>query len=130
MRVEANISISDDPEKLGTKVEVKNLNSFASAGKAIAYEIERMTELYDEGKKDEIVQETRGWDENKGMTFSQRKKESSHDYRYFPDPDLRPLYLHELFNLEKMRAELPELPWQKRERLVKYGIKSEDADRS
>lgn len=128
LRVELNISISADPEKMGTKVEVKNINSFSAMMRAAKYEIERMSELLDEGRGSEIVQETRGWDESKGITFSQRKKESSHDYRYFPDPDLRPMWLHEMFDLEKMRSELPELPWQKRERFMKYGLKSEDAD--
>ncbi len=128
LRVELNISVSADPEKMGTKVEVKNINSFSAMMRAAKFEVERMSGLLEDGRGSEIIQETRGWDESKGITFSQRKKESSHDYRYFPDPDLRPMYLHELFDLEKMRAELPELPWQKRERLVKYGIKSEDAD--
>ena len=66
--------------------------------------------LLDEGKGDEIVQETRGWDENKGVTFSQRKKENANDYRYFPDPDLPKLFLNKIFDIEKMRSELPELP--------------------
>jgi len=88
MRVEANISISTDPKVLGTKVEVKNLNSFKSVERAILFELDRMKALIEEGKGAEIVQETRGWDENKGSTFSQRKKEGSADYRYFPDPDL------------------------------------------
>jgi len=129
MRVEANISISTDPEKLGTKVEVKNLNSFKVVEKAIAYEIERMTALHEAGRADEIVQETRGWDEQKSRTFSQRKKESAHDYRYFPDPDLPKLYLHDLFDLETMKSELPELPWEKRVRYQdSFGIKAEDIE--
>jgi aspartyl-tRNA(Asn)/glutamyl-tRNA(Gln) amidotransferase subunit B len=85
MRVEANISISDS-EILGTKVEVKNLNSFKAVEGAILYEVKRHTALLEKGEK--ITQETRGWDDNKSATFSQRKKESSHDYRYFPDPDI------------------------------------------
>ncbi|OGI92110.1 glutaminyl-tRNA synthase (glutamine-hydrolyzing) subunit B [Candidatus Nomurabacteria bacterium RIFCSPLOWO2_01_FULL_42_20] len=141
MRVEANISVADGngaqtyaeftqkiaegKAKLGTKVEVKNLNSFRSAERAIKYEIERMTNLLKEDRGDEIVQETRGWDENKQSTFSQRAKESSHDYRYFPDPDLPKIYLSEIFNLDELKTSLPELPWQKRERLKKYGIVSE-----
>ncbi len=129
MRVEANISISTDLNALGTKVEVKNLNSFKSAEKAIKYEINRMIELMETGKGTEIVQETRGWDENKQMTFSQRKKEGSADYRYFPDPDLPKLKLHEAFDLEKMKKELPELPAQKRARYQKdFGIKDEDIE--
>lgn len=114
MRVEANISISDDPNKLGTKVEVKNLNSFKIVEKAIAYEINRMTRLMEEGKGDDIIQETRGWDEAKEATFSQRRKETSDDYRYFPEPDLPKMMLHDVFDIESLRAGLPTLPWEKR----------------
>ncbi len=129
MRVEANISASRDPKKFGTKVEVKNLNSFRSVERAIKYELERMTKLLDEEKDSEIVQETRGWDENKQVTFSQRKKESSEDYRYFPDPDLPKLKLHEAFDLDAMKKELPELPREKRTRYKKdFGIKDEDVE--
>ncbi len=121
MRVEANISISET-ETFGTKVEVKNLNSFKSVGDAIAFEIKRHAEVIARGEK--VVQETRGWDENTGKTFSQRKKESANDYRYFPDPDLPKMMITEIFgkDYEKLPA-LPELPWQKRERLQKeYGF--------
>jgi aspartyl-tRNA(Asn)/glutamyl-tRNA(Gln) amidotransferase subunit B len=121
MRVEANISVSRD-EKLGTKVEVKNLNSFRSVERAIAFEIDRQAKLIEEGG--EVVQETRGWDEAKQQTFSQRKKESSHDYRYFPDPDLPKLMLSEIseFSTDTLKKEMPELPWQKRDRLAKLGF--------
>jgi aspartyl-tRNA(Asn)/glutamyl-tRNA(Gln) amidotransferase subunit B len=129
MRVEPNISISKDSKILYTKVEVKNLNSFRSVERAIKYELERMTKLWEEGKESEIVQETRGWDESKQKTFSQRKKEGSSDYRYFPDPDLPKMKLHEAFDLEKMKRELPELPAQKRARYKKdFGIKDEDIE--
>ncbi|MCX6752082.1 MAG: Asp-tRNA(Asn)/Glu-tRNA(Gln) amidotransferase subunit GatB [Candidatus Nomurabacteria bacterium] len=129
MRVEANISVSTDPKKLGTKVEVKNLNSFRSVERAIKYELDRMAQLFEEGKESEIIQETRGWDENKQKTFSQRKKEGSADYRYFPEPDLPKLRLHEAFDLEKMKKELPELPAGKRARYKKdFGIKDEDIE--
>jgi len=147
MRVEANISVSDNIKAfelnqpvglsgrmeaiatLGTKVEVKNLNSFKSVEKAIKYEVDRMIELLESGKGNEIVQETRGWDEVKQKTFSQRKKESSHDYRYFPDPDLPKMKLHEAFDLEKFKKELPELPKEKRLRYKKdFGIKDEDIE--
>ncbi|MDO8521559.1 MAG: Asp-tRNA(Asn)/Glu-tRNA(Gln) amidotransferase subunit GatB [bacterium] len=103
---------------LGTKVEVKNLNSFKSVGDAIAFEIKRHAEVLARGEK--VVQETRGWDENAGKTFSQRKKESANDYRYFPEPDLPKLMLKEVFGeqYEKLPT-LPELPWEKRERLKK-----------
>lgn len=128
MRVEANISISKT-EMFGTKVEVKNLNSFRSVERAIAYEVERMTRILD-GGPGEIVQETRGWDEAKQITYSQRKKESAHDYRYFPDPDLPKLKLSELpeFSHKYLSKEMPELPWEKRTRFVReYGIKPESA---
>jgi aspartyl-tRNA(Asn)/glutamyl-tRNA(Gln) amidotransferase subunit B len=129
MRVEANISVSTDPKILGVKVEVKNLNSFRSVERAIKYELDRMTELLENGKGEEIVQETRGWDEGKQKTFSQRKKESSQDYRYFPDPDLPKMKLHEAFDLEKMKKDLPELPAEKRVRYKKdFGIKDEDIE--
>ena len=129
MRVEANISISSDKKVLGTKVEVKNLNSFRSVERAIKYEVDRMTELMEGEKGSEIVQETRGWDEAKQVTYSQRKKEGSADYRYFPDPDLPKMKLHEAFDLKKMKSELPELPVQKKARYQKdFEIKNEDIE--
>jgi len=129
MRVEANISLSSDQKVLGTKVEVKNLNSFKSVERAILYELERMRDLHDSGNANQIVQETRGWDESKGITFSQRKKEGSADYRYFPDPDLPKMKLHSAFNLAKMKTYLPELPLAKRARYQKeFGIKDEDIE--
>jgi aspartyl-tRNA(Asn)/glutamyl-tRNA(Gln) amidotransferase subunit B len=128
MRVEPNISLSDDPHTLGTKVEVKNLNSFKSVEKAIDYELARMQALYEAGRQDEIVQETRGWDENKQTTFSQRSKENANDYRYFPDPDLPKMQLHSSFDIEAMKKDLPELPAQKRERYILLGIKAADAE--
>jgi len=142
MRVEVNVSVGPadadgNPEKdadgnpiFGTKVEVKNINSFKVAEKAIDYEIARMTDLLEDGRGDEIVQETRGWDEVKQRTFSQRKKESSDDYRYFPEPDLPKLKISEIpeFDAEKLRAELPELPWEKRERLLNAGLKTDQAE--
>jgi aspartyl-tRNA(Asn)/glutamyl-tRNA(Gln) amidotransferase subunit B len=128
MRIEVNVSVSTDPEKLATKVEVKNIGSITAAGKATEYEIDRMIGLYEAGRGDEIVQETRGWDENKQGTFSQRKKENSNDYRYFPDPDIPKYYLHDLFDLNKMKSELAELPSEKRVRFAEFGIKSEDIE--
>lgn len=130
MRVEANVSISPEKDKLWSGyVEVKNLNSFKTVERAIKYEVERMTKLWEEGKQDEIVKETRGWDEAKQKTISQRKKESSEDYRYFPDPDLPKMKLHEAFDLEKMKNELPELPVAKRIRYKNdFGLKNEDIE--
>ena len=127
MRVEANISVSDCEGKLGTKVEVKNLNSFRTVERSIAYEIERHIEVLEGGGK--IIQETRGWDEAKQKTYSQRIKEDSHDYRYFPDPDLPKLMVSEVFDLKKLEEGLPELPWQRRDRYIKdLGIKEPDAE--
>lgn len=126
MRLEANISISNN-EKLGTKVEVKNLNSFRSAEKAVEYELKRQAEILSEGGK--VTQETRGWDDNKQVTFSQRSKEDSHDYRYFPDPDLPKLKLSEIedFAEKKLRLELKETPNEKRKRLAdSYKLKEAD----
>ncbi|HEV8677648.1 MAG TPA: Asp-tRNA(Asn)/Glu-tRNA(Gln) amidotransferase subunit GatB [Candidatus Paceibacterota bacterium] len=136
MRVEANISVAPAAEinqeggkpVLGTKVEVKNLNSFRSVERAIAYEVKRHIKILEKGGT--IEQETRGWDEAKQETFSQRKKENSHDYRYFPDPDLPKLMLSEVpeFAEASLKKELPELPWQKRERYVASGIHKDYAE--
>ena len=119
MRVEVNISISKDKNQFGTKVEVKNINSFKAVEKAIAFEIARHTEALERGET--LVQETRGWDEKKEITFSQRAKENSHDYRYFPDPDLPKLFVSEVpeFALDALKVSLPELPSAKRARLKK-----------
>ncbi|MEI6553345.1 MAG: Asp-tRNA(Asn)/Glu-tRNA(Gln) amidotransferase subunit GatB [bacterium] len=129
MRVEANISVSTERGVFGTKCEVKNLNSFRSVEKSIEYKIKRHVEVIEEGGV--IVQETRGFDETKGVTFSQRSKEDSHDYRYFPDPDLPKIFISEIPELapDKIKAEIPELPWEKRARYKKeYGMKDEDAE--
>lgn len=127
MRVEANISVSTG-EKLGTKVEVKNLNSFRSVERAIRFEMERHITLLESGEN--VIQETRGWDEDRGVSFPQRMKESSHDYRYFPDPDLPKLFITEIPELstENLKASLPELPQEKRDRLVRLGIPTEQAE--
>lgn len=127
MRVEANISVSKGKE-FGTKVEVKNLNSFRAVERAIDHEVKRHIELLEKGEK--ITQETRGWDENKQSTFSQRQKEDSHDYRYFPDPDLPKLKLSLIpeFSKEILKASLPELPWEKRERYLKLKLSAQQAE--
>ena len=127
LRVEVNISVSKDAT-LGTKTEIKNINSFRAAEKAIAFEIERQSAVLEEGG--EIEQETRGWDDVKGITFSQRKKESSHDYRYFPEPDLPKLKISEIpeFSHKALSKELPELPWVRRARYLALGLKAQDAD--
>jgi len=128
MRVEVNVSVSKD-EKLGIKAEVKNINSFKAAEKAIDYEIERQIELLEKG--DKINQETRGWDDTKSITFSQRIKEGADDYRYFPDPDLPEIIVYGengLFDIEKLKNELGELPYDKKTRLMNdYGIAANKA---
>ena len=119
MRVEVNISISKD-HKLGTKVEIKNLNSFKVVEKAIDFEIKRQQEVLESGGK--VIQETRGWHDKKEITFSQREKEEAHDYRYFPEPDLPPLHFEKDYII-KIKTTMPELPEQKRERFKKeYGL--------
>jgi len=125
MRVEANISVSATKE-LGTKVEIKNLNSFKVVKKAIEYEIKRQTEVLDRGEK--VVQETRGWDEKKQITVSQRAKEQAHDYRYFPEPDLPGLNFSEKY-IQDIKAEIPELPQNRRIRFKdEYGLKESDIE--
>lgn len=113
---------------LGTKVEVKNLNSFRAVERAIEYEAARQRDVLEAGER--VVQETRGWDEKKQATYSQRTKEDAHDYRYFPDPDLPKLKLFEIpeFSAILIKKSLPELPWEKRERYLKEGIRREYAD--
>ncbi len=128
MRCEVNISLHKDGEdKLsGTKVEIKNLNSFRVVERAIDYEIKRQTEALESGE--EIIQETRGWDDVRGVTFSQRAKESAHDYRYFPEPDIPPMVFDDA-HIDALRRTLPELPAAKRIRFAEeYGISEENLD--
>ncbi len=113
MRVEVNISLSDKENELGTKVEIKNLNSFRSVERGVDFEIKRQTKVLEKGEK--IIQETRGWDDVKGVTVSQREKEEANDYRYFPEPDLPTLRFSQE-DVSKIKARIPELPQQKRER--------------
>lgn len=116
-RCDANVSIRPQgSKKLGTRTELKNLNSFRHVHKAIEYEISRHIDLHDDGEK--IVQETRLFDADKGVTVSMRGKEDAHDYRYFPDPDLVPLTLEEAW-LEKWARERPELPQARQERFIR-----------
>jgi len=126
MRVETNISVRRaDDKNLGTKVEVKNLNSFKSVEKSIEYEFKRQVEVIEQGG--EVIQETRGWDEIKFKTYPQRTKEFAHDYRYFPEPDLLPMYFDEKF-FQSLKKEIKELPDQKKERFEKvFGLSSYDA---
>jgi aspartyl-tRNA(Asn)/glutamyl-tRNA(Gln) amidotransferase subunit B len=126
MRVEVNISLSKKKGVLGTKVEIKNLNSFRAVGQAIEYEIKRQTEVLKKGEK--IIQETRGWNDIKGITVSQREKEFAQDYRYFPEPDLPLLHITQVI-INEIRAEIPELPQKRRERLIReYGLDEKNAE--
>jgi len=112
-------------EKFGTKVEIKNLNSFKMVQKAIQYEIERQTEALENGET--IVQETRLWNDAKGTTFSMRSKEEAHDYRYFPEPDLVPFTLSREL-VKEIKEALPELPMARAKRFIKeFGIPEYDA---
>ena len=121
MRVEVNISLNKGGKKLGTKVEIKNLNSFRSVERGIEFEIKRQAEVLESGQK--IVQETRGWDDVKGITVSQREKEEAQDYRYFPEPDLPTHHFKTTDPVNMIKAEISELPQKKRERFKKeYGI--------
>lgn len=127
LRCDANVSLRPiSQEKFGTKVELKNMNSFKNVEKAILYEIERQSATLDDGGR--IIQETRLWDADKGETQSMRGKEEAHDYRYFPDPDLLPLMVEEAW-VERVRKILPELPDAKRERFVaQYQLPTYDAE--
>jgi aspartyl-tRNA(Asn)/glutamyl-tRNA(Gln) amidotransferase subunit B len=118
MRFDVNVSVSKNDE-LGTRTETKNLNSFRSVEKAIEFEIDRQIERLETGEK--IVQETRGWDEAKQKTFSQRSKEEAHDYRYMPDPDIPPIVLTSE-QIEKLRSKMPSLPSEYRIKLRDTGI--------
>ncbi|MDP6736893.1 MAG: Asp-tRNA(Asn)/Glu-tRNA(Gln) amidotransferase subunit GatB, partial [Nitrospinaceae bacterium] len=126
LRCDANISLRPVGQKtLGTRTELKNLNSFRFVQRAIEHEVERQTQILEQG--DQVIQETRLYDSTKGITFSMRSKEEAHDYRYFPEPDLVPVVVDNEW-IEKIRETLPELPEQKRERFVgEYDIPEYDA---
>lgn len=126
IRFEANVSLRPwGSDRLGTRVEIKNLNSFRAMERAIAYEIERQTALLQSGQP--VRQETLGWDETAQVTLSQRSKEEAHDYRYFPEPDLPPLVIEPAW-VEQVRAGLPELPQAMKTRFVQqYGLNPAEA---
>ena len=126
LRCDANISLRPEgEEKLGTKTELKNMNSFRNVQRAIEYEIKRQTHILDNDEK--VIQQTRLWDTGKNETILMRTKEEAHDYRYFPDPDLVPIVVNDEW-IEKIRKDLPELPDEKRKRFVKqYKIPEYDA---
>ncbi|GIU93291.1 MAG: aspartyl/glutamyl-tRNA(Asn/Gln) amidotransferase subunit B [Acidimicrobiia bacterium] len=124
MRFDANVSLRRPGGPLGTKVEVKNMNSFRSLERALGYEIDRQRKLLEAGR--EVVQETRHWDEEAGVTQGMRTKEVSSDYRYFPDPDLVPIVVDTAWR-ERIAAELPELPAQRRARYLDQGVDPQTA---
>ncbi|HUL37689.1 MAG TPA: Asp-tRNA(Asn)/Glu-tRNA(Gln) amidotransferase subunit GatB [Thermodesulfobacteriota bacterium] len=126
-RCDANVSIRPKGQKeFGTRTELKNMNSFRHVEKALEYEIKRQIAVAEDGK--DVVQETRLWDVDQGVTISMRGKEEAHDYRYFPDPDLVPLRIDEKW-VEEIRKSLPELPDEKKERFVRqYEIPEYDAE--
>ena len=126
LRCDANVSLRPKGQKeFGTRTETKNLNSFRFVQRAIEYEVNRQTQILEQG--DSIVQETRLYDSNKGVTFSMRSKEEAHDYRYFPEPDLVPVEISDEW-IQETKDKLPELPEQKRERFVQnYKIPEYDA---
>jgi aspartyl-tRNA(Asn)/glutamyl-tRNA(Gln) amidotransferase subunit B len=124
MRFEVNVSVAREGER-GTKVEIKNLNSFRAVYRSLGYEISRQTRVLEEGGR--VAQVTMGWDEDREVTFEQRTKEEAHDYRYFPEPDLLPLVLDRVW-VESVRARLPELPDARAERYQReYGLSPYDA---
>jgi len=127
MRCDANISLRDAKTgALGTKVEIKNMNSFKAVKKALQFEVNRQKKFLAEGEK--IIQETRHWDESKNVTVSMRSKEEAHDYRYFPEPDLLPLKV-DLKMIDEIKRNLPELPEARRKRFIKdYQIPEYDAE--
>jgi aspartyl-tRNA(Asn)/glutamyl-tRNA(Gln) amidotransferase subunit B len=125
LRCDCNVSVRPKGQKeLGVKIEIKNMNSISAVRRAVAYEIERQTDACERGEK--LVQSTRGWDDATGQTRHQRTKESSHDYRYFPDPDLLPV--DTTVFMAEVRAKRPELPGEKRDRFVaEYSVTGYDA---
>jgi aspartyl-tRNA(Asn)/glutamyl-tRNA(Gln) amidotransferase subunit B len=126
IRFEANVSIRPEGQtELGTRTEIKNLNSFRSMERAVVYEVERQTQLLEAGLK--VDQETLGWDDSAGKTYSQRSKEDAHDYRYFPEPDLPPLLVNDEW-IDRIQKSLPELPNEKLVRFkTQYELSATDA---
>ncbi len=126
LRCDANVSVRPEGgAELGTKTEIKNMNSFKALQRALRYEAERQIRVLEEGGR--IVQETRTWDEARGVTLSMRSKEQAHDYRYLPDPDLAPMVIHKSW-VDEIKASLPELPDRRRDRYIRdLGISGYDA---
>lgn len=124
MRFDVNVSVSKT-DKLGIRTETKNLNSFKSVEKAVEYEVDRQSKLLESGGQ--VVQETRGWDDDKQSTFSQRTKEDAHDYRYFPDPDLPPVILDDKF-ISRIEADMPDMPSDLRKIFEQLNLDSSQVD--
>lgn len=125
MRFDVNVSVSSDVKKLGVRTETKNINSFRGVEKAVEYEINRQIELLEKGQK--VTQETRGWDEAKQKTISQRGKEEAHDYRYMPDPDIPPIVIDSKL-VDKLAKELPLLPNTLRQKFRAFGLTGSQID--
>jgi len=127
LRCDANVSVRPGGQKeYGTRAEIKNINSFKFVEKAIEYEIKRQIKIMENSGK--VIQETRLWDANRGLTESMRSKEEAHDYRYFPEPDLVPITVKQS-RIDEIRASLPELPDARRKRFVSdFGLPEHDAD--
>ena len=124
LRCDCNVSVALPGAPLGTKIEIKNMNSISAVRRALAYEIQRQIEAVEKGEQ--LIQSTRRWDDDTGRTFQMRVKESSHDYRYFPDPDLLPVDTSVF--MDEVRTRRPELPHEKRERFVRdFGVTPYDA---
>jgi len=125
IRFDVNVSLRPaGSTEFGTRTEIKNLNSFSSVRRCLEYEVNRQADLLDDGQP--VERETRTWDEIRGVTLSLRTKEEAHDYRYFPEPDLVPIVIDREW-VERIRAELPELPASRRARLMKLGLSAYDA---
>lgn len=129
LRCDANVSLKEEGSgTLNPKTEIKNLNSFRAVERALNYEIKRQRQLWGEGNAPK-TQSTRGWNEAKGITEEQREKEAAHDYRYFPEPDIPPILIANVTDIELLKKEIPELPMQKRERFHgQYGFSYADAN--
>ena len=125
MRFDVNVSVSKDPNAMGTRTETKNLNSFKSVSGAVDYEIARQIEQLEAGQS--IIQETRGWDDDGAKTFSQRTKEDALDYRYFPDPDIPPVTLSTEY-IEAVKTSMPTMPDQLRTSFVSVGLEQSQVD--
>jgi aspartyl-tRNA(Asn)/glutamyl-tRNA(Gln) amidotransferase subunit B len=116
IRADVNLSIRASGAELGVRTETKNMNSFKAIARAIEYETERQIEILEDGGQ--VVQETRRWDDEKGISYGMRSKENAQDYRYFPEPDLLPLYIDDAW-IENVKSNMPELAYQKRERYIR-----------